>query len=115
MSMGSRIKEARLKKGLRQDELAALVGVQPSAISNYESDTSRPRENVLYKLFETLDVDANFLYQDMMPQKTEPERRIELETLAAHRTNGYDEPLSQDVLDELEVLLAYLRSKYKKK
>ena len=37
MEVGSLIKEARLAKGLTQEELGKLVGVQKSAIAKYES------------------------------------------------------------------------------
>lgn len=37
MEIGSLIKEARLAKGLTQEELGKLVGVQKSAIAKYES------------------------------------------------------------------------------
>lgn len=64
MGIGKRIKEARKQKGLTQTELANLIGVTPSAITNYENETSHPKEPVLYKLFEALECDANFLFQD---------------------------------------------------
>ena len=37
MEVGDLIKEARLAKGLTQEELGKLVGVQKSAIAKYES------------------------------------------------------------------------------
>ena len=37
MDIGSKIKKARLSKGLTQQELGNLVGVQKSAIAKYES------------------------------------------------------------------------------
>lgn len=37
MIIGEKIKEARLKKGLTQQELGNLVGVQKSAIAKYEN------------------------------------------------------------------------------
>lgn len=64
MSIGSRIKELREVRGLSRSELARRVGVSPSAISNYEYGTSAPKEEILFKLFEVLKCDANYLYQD---------------------------------------------------
>lgn len=66
MGIGKRIKEARESKKLTQKELSALVGVTSSAIANYESGVSHPKENVLYKLIKILDVDANYLFQDVV-------------------------------------------------
>lgn len=37
MEIGQKIKEARLQKGLTQEELGNIVGVQKSAIAKYES------------------------------------------------------------------------------
>lgn len=66
MGIGSRIKEAREKLGITQTELGKLVGVTGSAITNYENNTSHPKEQILYKLLEALNVDANYLFQDEM-------------------------------------------------
>lgn len=65
LGIGKRIKEARENLGLTQSELAALVGVTGSAITNYEKETSHPKESVMYKLFNALKVDANYLFQDV--------------------------------------------------
>ena len=66
MPFGNRLKEARINKGLTQEELAQIVGVTKGAIGNYESEVSSPKENILIKLMQTLDVDANFLFQDLV-------------------------------------------------
>ena len=64
MGIGKRIREARQKAGLTQKELSKLVGVTPSAITNYENEVSHPKEPVLYTLMQVLGVDANFFFQD---------------------------------------------------
>lgn len=64
MGIGFRIKEARENLGLTQTELGKLVGVTGSAITNYENETSHPKEPIMYRLIETLKVDANYLFQD---------------------------------------------------
>lgn len=64
MGIGYRIKEARERLGLTQTELGQKVGVTGSAITNYEKETSHPKEQIIYKLMETLGVDANYLFQD---------------------------------------------------
>ena len=66
MGIGKRIKEAREAKGLTQAELANIVWVTPSAITNYENETSHPKEPILYKLFGALNCDANYLFQDVV-------------------------------------------------
>ena len=72
MSIGSRIKEARLSKGLKQEDLAKLIGVTKGAVGNYEADYSSPKDIVLYKIFEVLNVDANYIFQDNIKNKKTP-------------------------------------------
>ncbi len=66
MSIGSRIKEARINKKLTQEELAKKIGVTKGAVANYENEVSIPKPELLYKLFNVLECDANYLYQDDM-------------------------------------------------
>lgn len=66
MSIGSRIKEARIKNGLTQEDLASSIGVTKGAIANYENGVSTPKVELLFKLFTALNCDANYLYQDDM-------------------------------------------------
>lgn len=70
MGIGYRIKEARECLGLTQTELGAMIGVTGSAITNYEKETSHPKEQIIYKLMETLNIDANYLFQDAVKLKT---------------------------------------------
>lgn len=70
MGIGYRIKEARERLGLTQTELGAMIGVTGSAITNYEKETSHPKEQIIYKLMETLNIDANYLFQDAVKLKT---------------------------------------------
>lgn len=66
MGIGNRIKEARLNLGYTQEELAKMLGVTKGAVANYEIETSHPKEPIMYKLFDALKVDANYLFQDEM-------------------------------------------------
>lgn len=64
MGIGDRIKQRRRELNLTQTQLAELAGVSKGTIGNYESNICAPNEKVLFKLFEVLDCDANYLYQD---------------------------------------------------
>ena len=70
MSIGTRIKQRREELGLTQPTLAKMVGVSKGAIGNYESEVSSPNEPILIKLFDALQCDANFLYQDYIDINT---------------------------------------------
>lgn len=64
MGIGKRLKEAREKAGLTQEELGKRVGVTGSSITNYEKETSHPKEPVMYALMDVLQVEPNYLFQD---------------------------------------------------
>lgn len=66
--IGKKIKERRLELGLSQEELAKKLGVSKSAIGNYETNVSSPKETILFKLFDVLKCDANFLYEDYLSE-----------------------------------------------
>lgn len=87
MGIGYRIKEAREQLGLTQTELGQKVGVTGSAITNYEKETSHPKEQIIYKLMETLGVDANYLFQDCMriPPKNNDINLSEYEHIKKYR------------------------------
>ena len=66
MGIGKRIKEARLALDMTQEELANILGVTKGAVANYENETSHPKEPIMYKMFTALNVDANYLFQDVV-------------------------------------------------
>ena len=58
MNIGCEIKAARLAKGLTQEELGKLIGVQKSAIAKYENGrVINIKRNTLIKLFNILKID----------------------------------------------------------
>ena len=67
MSIGQRLKEARIACHMTQEDLAKKVGVTKGAIGNYETEVSSPKEQILIRLMEVLNIDANYLYQDFIP------------------------------------------------
>ena len=66
MSFSTRLREKREALGLKQNELGKLLGVTGSAIGNYENGVSSPKADILYKVFDVLKCDANYLFQDEM-------------------------------------------------
>ena len=64
MSVGTRLRQRRTELGMSQMELAAKLGVTPSTISNYENGQNAVREDILLRLFQVLDMEPNYLYQD---------------------------------------------------
>lgn len=64
MSFGSRLKDRREQLGITQPQLAEMLGVSKGAVGNYETDVNSPRAAILYKVFNILHCDANYLFQD---------------------------------------------------
>lgn len=64
MSFGTRCRERREELGMSRTRLAELLGVSSSAISNYETGVSFPKESLLLRLFDALQTDPNTLFQD---------------------------------------------------
>lgn len=91
MGIGKRLKEAREAAGLTQEELGKLVGVTGSAITNYEKETSHPKETVMYALFNALQVEPNYLFQDCVhiikfPDSTHTATLAEMERIKKYRS-----------------------------
>ena len=64
MSFGHQLKKRREELGLSRVVFAERLGVSASAISNYENGLSFPKEEVMLRLFDSLEVDPNTLFQD---------------------------------------------------
>ncbi len=66
IELGARLREVRTKRGLSQTELAKLVGVTPSTISQVESNLIYPSLPALLKMAEVLSVDVSSFFQDKL-------------------------------------------------
>lgn len=64
IDLGMRLKELRTKRGFSQTELAKLIGVTPSNISQVESDLIYPSLPALLKIAEVLSVSVSSFFQD---------------------------------------------------
>jgi len=69
LDLGLRLKEFRVKRGLSQAELAKLVGVTPSTISQVESNIIYPSLPALMKMAEVLSVEVTSFFMDRQDQK----------------------------------------------
>ena len=68
-AIGKRIKSAREKKGLTQEQLAEQVNLSPMHISVIERGNKLPRLETLIKIANVLDVSADTLLQDVVNNK----------------------------------------------
>lgn len=83
-----RIREARKKMGLTQQEVAKMLGIAKSTYTGYETGNSNPDMYKMAQIMRALNVDANYLLQDEMAE-----------------VNARD--LSQLTRDETRLLSAY--------
>lgn len=93
--MGSRIREARKKKGLTQEQLAERLDLSVEFISQIERSLKLPSMQVFIKLVEVLQVSADYLLRDSVStgklygenilgrkiERLSPKQRIALEAL----------------------------------
>jgi transcriptional regulator with XRE-family HTH domain len=61
--LGVRLKHLRTQQGLNQKELAGMVGVTPSTISQIESNSIFPSLPALFKMAQILSVDVGYFFQ----------------------------------------------------
>lgn len=64
MTFGGKLKEARKKTGLTQEELAELIGVSRAAVAKWETDNGLPDIENLKAIAKLLDVSIDYLLDD---------------------------------------------------
>jgi transcriptional regulator with XRE-family HTH domain len=109
-----RLKEARKRKKLTQEELANLVNTKNKTISNYETGYSTPSNDMLDNLADVLDVSVDWLLgrTDVINNEkielTEEEREIlkEISKLPKHKR--------QRAWEQLEMFVQYEKIKESK-
>lgn len=79
MGLSNRLKERREQLGLTQSEVASLLGITPGAVGNYEKGVSTPKADILFKVFDALKCDANYLFQDEMNERSQEDAATPLE------------------------------------
>ena len=105
MGFGGRIRERREELGLSRGKLAAMVGVTVSAIGNYESGVSFPKEEILLRLFDCLETDPNTLFQDSFCKDSVILSQTERQLLEGYR--GLSARGRESVRSVVDTLCAY--------
>ena len=78
MTFGDRLRARRGELDMTRAELAALLGISPSAVGNYETGVSFPKEEIMLRLFDSLETDPNTLFQDSFQYKPLDQRERQL-------------------------------------
>jgi transcriptional regulator with XRE-family HTH domain len=61
MNFGKQLKDLRNQKGLKQTDMAALLGITVRAYQNYELEAREPSLSVLIALADFFDVSLDYL------------------------------------------------------
>lgn len=85
MTFGKRVRARRGELDMTRGELAALLGVSPSAVGNYETGVSFPKEEIMLRLFDALETDPNTLFQDSFQYNKPPLGQEERRLLEGYR------------------------------
>ena len=108
--IGPRIAALRRERGMSQSELAAAIGVSPSALGMYEQGRREPSADTMVALARALDVTTDFLLTGQVATPAEADALSALilsrVTTADRRLEDRpDRPFSRE---ELAVLMAAL-------
>lgn len=105
MTFGERVRARRGELDMTRVELAALLGISPSAVGNYETGVSFPKEEIMLRLFDALEVDPNTLFQDSFQYNKRALDSKEQRLLEGYR--GLSALGRETVRTMVEVLCAY--------
>jgi transcriptional regulator with XRE-family HTH domain len=70
LKFGRRLQELRKKRGLRQKELAAAIGIHPLQVSKYETGLSFPTVAKVIEIAKFLQVSMDELFGEIVPDET---------------------------------------------
>lgn len=85
-TLGQRIKQLRLGRGMTQEELARLMGgPNRGQISKWESDTDTPSLNNLQGLAKALNVTIDELVNDEAPAKSGQRVEVKVEVIGLEK------------------------------
>lgn len=113
MEIGDKIRLARKKRGLTQQQLGNLCGMADSAIRRYENNRANPKIETIQKIANALDVPLSEFYSyifngetyiELANTKNEDERQSQLEILKQDHRINFDK-ITQPVNNKNELIL----------
>ena len=69
--LGNRIRVAREKMNITQEDLAGRVNISPSHVSVIERGVKAPKADTLIRIANELNVSAEYLFQDLVKRSHE--------------------------------------------
>lgn len=95
-SFPERLKQLREEMELTQKILGSMLNVSDATINRYEKGLRNPDPNTLAKLAEIFNVSTDYLLGRTNTRT--PTTQSEESVYAAHRDDGYDQPLDPETL-----------------
>ena len=65
MSIGEKIKELRIEKGLSQMQLAKIIGVSQKAIDYWERNVNEPKASYIISLVKLFDISFDEFFSEI--------------------------------------------------
>lgn len=104
-SFGERLKKVRIDRGLRQEDIGAIVHVGKSTVSQWENNIHVPDIETIVKIANYLNVTSDYLLG--LSDNPTP-----IETIAAHHDG---EDWTEEELEEIERFKEFVRMKRQQK
>lgn len=102
--IGKKLKKLREEKGLKQADIAEMLGVSRTTYTQYETEKSEPDLKTVAKLADFFEVSVDFLLG-----KTSI--RTPIETIAAHHDG---DEFTEEELEDIEAFKEFVRSRREK-
>lgn len=109
MNLGEKIKKYRVEKGLTQQELADIIGVQRAAISKYEKNIVSISINQIEKIASALDITTSQLLYDQEIENTLNQSAEILSNFNPNDPSTFTEVSFEDEVQRQEMYLKELR------
>lgn len=109
--LGNRLKILRLESNLTQEEFGKPYSLKKSTVSQYESGTSRPDDELKKKIAKDYNVTLDWLLGlSNIRNYTEDKQNI----VALHSDTDYDD-LPEEARKEINSFIEFVKQKYKDK
>lgn len=101
--VAKKIREYRKEAGLTQKELGEKIGVKHNTISSYESGTTEPEQNILFKIADALSISINDLFPKQTSVTTSKTTTSILVPVLGHIVAGEPIDAITDIIDYEEI------------
>lgn len=102
---GNRIKNLREERDMKQEDLAKVLSISPSAVGMYERDEREPNDEITLKLAEYFGVSTDYLLGKSDIRNPEELKDVKFANAGGLDTKGLD----NEDLEELQRQIDYIK------